>query len=227
MHAENELVLQSLGAGGGFSSGDAVGGAVVVGVLNVSTKAFIEGDADVARTTSVLATTSLTPTKIDIPLVSENDDPTATSVAVGGAVSSGDTATAGAVIVNVFEFVTNAYIDQNANINQDAGVNGLPDQSVVVSATDHTETMNLAGGLSVTLGGSGGGASLDVGRHPQRHPRLHQRCGHRVGCGRRNRFRCFGRPDGIAHIPGQRFHRFYFCRYGVGVRVGDGHESLH
>ncbi|MCK4626865.1 MAG: hypothetical protein KAV00_16255, partial [Phycisphaerae bacterium] len=59
--AENDMAIQTLAAGGGFSTGTAVGAAVSIGIVDSSTMAFIAGDADAAGAMSVTAETDLAP----------------------------------------------------------------------------------------------------------------------------------------------------------------------
>jgi hypothetical protein len=160
--AENDMVVQTLAAGGGFSSGTAVGAAVAVAVVTSSNKAFIAGDADAAGAMSITAETYVSPLKVDVPLLGDSDDPTITSLAVAGGASSGDVGVAGAVVVDIFNLTTHAYLDDNSNINQDTGITPSG-QSVTVHAIDETEITSIAGSLGLSVGSVGVGAGVDVG----------------------------------------------------------------
>ncbi|MCA9199958.1 MAG: hypothetical protein KDA87_20605, partial [Planctomycetales bacterium] len=149
--------------GAGFSQETAIGAAVVVSVLNANTTANIAGDADAAGEMRIEAATELAPSTIDLPEYNIGLDPTATSIAVAGAASEGDTAIAAAVVINKFDLDTNALIGNQSSINQAGNVMADADQSVIVAAINDTEITSFAGSLGASLGSFGFGAGLDLG----------------------------------------------------------------
>jgi hypothetical protein len=182
--AENDMAIQTLAAGGGFSTGTAVGAAVSVSIVDSSTKAFIAGDADAAGAMSVTAETDLAPITFSQTLFGETLNITAetdlapitfsqtlfgetlnielTSLAVAGGATSGDVGIAGAVVVNVFDLDTHAYIEDGSLINQDPGT--IPSgQSITVRAVDNTNIISMAGSIGLSGGSVGVGAGVDVG----------------------------------------------------------------
>ncbi len=71
-------------------------------------------------TTTLTARTTLSPTKVDVPLLSNAQDPTANSVAVAGGASSGNVGVAGAVGISDYTLVTQAGIGAGSQINRAA-----------------------------------------------------------------------------------------------------------
>ena len=120
-----------------------VSGAVSVGVIANETKAYVEDAAtlNAAGTTAVIADSS---EKI-------------TSVTVSGA-AGGLAGVAGAVGVKVVESKTEAFIGDNARVNQTR--NGAA-QDVIVSATD-VVTLRGGGGTVALAGYAGVGATAEV-----------------------------------------------------------------
>ena len=163
---------QTLGAAGAFSQGgNAIGATVTVGVLNASTTAFIGGNADAASAISVDAENHLAPSPIAIPFLPAGADPSATSVAVAGAASSGDVAIGGSFIVNVFTLDVDAHIGGGSDINQGvSGISGVTgalytqttSQTITISAVNDTQITAIAGALGLTTGDAGVGIGLDV-----------------------------------------------------------------
>ncbi len=77
-------------------------------------------------------------------------------LAIGGA-GGGDAGVAGSVVVNVLTGITKAHIDDGVTI----GTPAMPSAGVVVSASDHTDILSIAGALAI--GGTAGvGAGVDV-----------------------------------------------------------------
>src|SRR5436853_21527 len=129
----------------------------------VTTKAHLDSTADVTGALNISATASLSPIAIDfsdVPVIGTKFP--ISTVAAGGAVSSGSggTAIGGSIIVDVFTLDTEAYLAGSAHVNQSS----TPDanSSVSVTATDDTTVKNGAGGLAATAGSAGVGIALDV-----------------------------------------------------------------
>ena len=157
--ADTALDIQTLAAAGAFSEGASVGLAVAVGYATVTATATIGGTADAAGAITVEASAVLAPTKIALPFLSAADDPSATSIAVAGAASSGNAAIGASAIVNVFSISANASIGAGAQINQTTHGAG---QSLTVDATTTLTVTSIAGALSLTTGSAGVGAGVDV-----------------------------------------------------------------
>ena len=114
-----DLDPQTLGAAGAFSQGgNAIGATITVAVLNATTSAYIAGNADAAGAISIDSEIHIVPSTIAIPVIPSSADPSATSVAVAGAASSGDVAIGGSFIVNDFTLDAYAYVGGNSQINQ-------------------------------------------------------------------------------------------------------------
>ena len=161
--ARNDLNIQTLAAGGGFSQDTAFGASVVVNSIDSTTTATLGGDADVDGALVVSARTEIVPTQMDVPLLNDAQDPFATSVAVAGGASTGDTALAAAAVINIFDLTTEASIADNANVNQQPELEPPPNQSVTVTAEDVTEIISFTGALGASFGSIGFGAGLDLG----------------------------------------------------------------
>jgi hypothetical protein len=155
------LAPQTVAAGVGFSQGTAVGAAISVAVVNVTSNAYVDGYADVAGALAIDSEVHLETSQIDIPMVPNALKPSATSIAVAGGASSGDVGVGAAVIVDDFTLNTSAYIGDGANINQ-AGPVGGSGQTISIHAENDTAVTSIAGGLGVTSGSAGVGASLDL-----------------------------------------------------------------
>ncbi len=160
--ARNYLNPQTLAAGGGFSGGTSVGAAVAITTLTTNTQASINGAADAANAMLVRADTRMQPTRIDVPLLGNSDDPTAVSVAVAGGASSGGVGIAGAVVVNVFDMTTLGFIGASASINQDPTIVDSVGQTLTIDVDDNTNVTSFAGSLGISANSVGVGAGLDV-----------------------------------------------------------------
>ena len=129
----------------------------------VQTQAFIDDRArvvDAAKALTVKATSSINPIVPD-PKITKITLPAVSSVAVGGGAGGGDAAVTGSVIVDVFSITTQAWIADNAQINQ-SGPLGTSAQTIDVSATDTTHLVNVAGALALTEGSAAVGVSIIV-----------------------------------------------------------------
>ena len=169
--AESAVNPQTLAGALGVSSGTSVGGAVAVTVMDLDTQAIVDGNADASGVMTIDASATVRPTKFDIQDLSPADDPIATSVALGGGVSSGDVGVAGAVVVSVYNVDTTAKISDGSMINQ-IGFVPLPTQTVNVLATTDLETFSLAGSLGASLGATGVGRWLGLRRLQSEHTRV-------------------------------------------------------
>ncbi len=173
--ATNSIGIQNLAlAGGAQLGGTAVGGAISVTVLEpVATKAYIDsgtavGDitrVDAAGAISVTATTTIVPLQPDgVPKIDASDLPAVSAVAVAGGAGTGSAAVTGAVVVDVFDLQTHAYIGNGARVNQDedpAWTIGSG-QTLNVAATHSVDVIDVAGSLSLTTGSAGVGVSVVV-----------------------------------------------------------------
>ena len=163
---------QTLAAAGAFSQGgNAIGATINVAVLSATTTAYIGGNADAGGAIAIDGEIHVVPAAIPIPFLQTGQDPTATSVAVAGAASSGDVAIGGSFIVNVFTVDAYAYVDSGSQINQGvsgvAGVTGVlyapsASQTITISAVNETQITSIAGALGLTTGDAGVGIGLDV-----------------------------------------------------------------
>ena len=152
--------LQGLAAGAGFSSGTSVGGAVMYGNIDIDTRAYASGDIDAGRLMSITSRTDIGPgTVVQLPLGISID---ASSLALAGAATSGNVGVAGSLVVNDFDLITQAYIDNNSLVNQDPTIVAAPNQSISVTAGDNTVLKSLAGALSVSAGSTAVGAGFDI-----------------------------------------------------------------
>ena len=129
-------------------------------VISLTTTATIGSNATVNATEQITveADASLgSAVAITLPLVG---DVSGMSFAAGGALSNGDVAIGGSVVVEIIAIVTTASIGSGAQVNQTAtpGAN----QSIVVSASDTTEMLDGAGGLGASTGSVGIGAGIVV-----------------------------------------------------------------
>jgi hypothetical protein len=151
--AINNVNIQTLAAAGAVSDGTSIGAAVDVAILNVTSNAFIAGNANATGALTIDAEIVLKPTKLAIPKAPSSLQPTATSVAVAGAAGTGSAAIAGSVIVDVFTMNAAAYIGPNSVVS--AG-------SASITATNTSTITGIAGALGATTGAVGIGASLDL-----------------------------------------------------------------
>src|SRR5262249_4539093 len=154
--------LQTLAAAAAFSEGGSGFGATInVAIMtDVTTKAFITGDADEAGALKVHAESDLAPTAIAIPHAPPSLDPRLTSVAVAGSASGGDAAVSGSFIVNVLTIDVDAHIDGASKINQGKLYAASAGQTITVEAINQTEIRSVAGALGVTTGSAGIGIGL-------------------------------------------------------------------
>ncbi len=111
------------GASAGFaaqkdaSDEEVYGGALTYANVDLITKAHIDGRADATNATIITAETIIDPLVTIVPGI-ELAIPF-TAVAVAGSVSGGDTAVAGAVAINDFDLITQAYVGSGAKLNRD------------------------------------------------------------------------------------------------------------
>ena len=162
--AENQLILQTIAAGVGFSSGTSVGAAVAVTVVTSDTDAFIAGAADAAGALTVDATTTLAPPPtLDLPDNSVVDDPAIaiSSAALAGGGSNGGVGIAGAADITIYTVNTHAYIAGTAAVNQDGSITPSG-QSVGLHASSTIDMTNAAGALGISTDSTGVGAGLEV-----------------------------------------------------------------
>ena len=164
VEASQKIGLQNLAIAAALStSGTAVGGAFVVNILPaVQTQAFIDAGAvvDAAGALTVKATSSINPIVPD-PKITKITLPAVSSIAVAGGAGGGDAAVTGSVIVDVFSITTQAWIADNAQINQ-SGPLGTSAQTIDVEATDTTHLINVAGALALSEGSAAVGVSIIV-----------------------------------------------------------------
>ena len=164
------LGLQNIALSGGLStSGDAVGGAIVVNILEgIDTEAFIDSGAsvtsvDAMKEISVTATAKLSALVPDNDLTKMVHFPAVTSLAIGASAGGGDAAVTGSFIVDVMSMTTKAYIAGGTLVNQSLGfVTAGADQKLSVLADDETQIVNVAGALAATTGSAGIGISVVV-----------------------------------------------------------------
>jgi len=151
---------QTVAAGGGFSNGTTFGAAVSISTITPTTEASLQGSADAAGVTLISSQMTVSPTKLDLPLLGQSQDPTLTSLAVAGAVTSGNTGIAGSVVISEYSLSTVAFVGASAQVNQSITANS--NQSVQIEAIDRTTLTSLAGTLSGSLSSIGIGAGLDL-----------------------------------------------------------------
>ena len=160
--ASAPLGIQALALAGAFGTGTSVGASVAVDVAILSVGATVEDNVriDVAGATAVTATSGIAPLDVfatDIPILGNVK---VTSVAVGAAVSSGDVAVGGSVVVDVFTVDTRATLGANTVVNQ--GVAGGAGQTISIAASHTLDVRSGAGGLGGALGTAGVGAGIVV-----------------------------------------------------------------
>ncbi|WP_456654689.1 hypothetical protein [Bradyrhizobium sp. JR3.5] len=162
--AKANFDLQTVAAAAAFSEGGSGFGATInVAVMHdVTTKAFIAGDADEAGALTVDAESTLNPTPIAIPHAPSGADLTLTSVAVAGSASGGDAAVSGSFIVNVLDIDVDAHIGSSSHINKGGLYSPSAGQTITVKAINETEIRSVAGALGITTGSTGIGIGLDV-----------------------------------------------------------------
>ncbi len=164
--ASNPMGLQTIAGAGGLSlDGSGVGVGIAVNVLTVTTLAYIDSNIQQPTTVnaggaiSLSASASLVP--LGISIIPNVKVPDVTSVAVGGGAGTSGVAVGGAFIVDVFNLTTQAYIGNNASVNQSAAPS--PGQSISITASDDIRLVELAGSLGLSLGSVGVGVSVIVG----------------------------------------------------------------
>ncbi len=162
LNAEQRVNPQTVAAGAGFSSSVAVGAAVAITNLHITTTALVLGNADAGGAMNITSRTTIAPTKVDLPLLSGAQDPTANSVAAAGGVSSGNVGVAGAVGISDYTLVTQAAIGAGSQINRAVDITALGSQSLTVRAEDLTSITSFAGSLGASFGSVGVGAGLDL-----------------------------------------------------------------
>ncbi|HHU63567.1 MAG TPA: hypothetical protein GXZ32_05095, partial [Clostridiales bacterium] len=147
---DGTINIDTLGGSGGEVAG--VGGAVSVGVITHTTKAYVENAANLANGAILYAART-----IDIKAESKEK---IIGIAVCGA-GGGAAGVAGAVVVKVVNTTTQAYIGNYAQVNQVnySGIN--ENQTVKVTAID-TVDVTGSGGSGTVSGVAGVGASVDV-----------------------------------------------------------------
>jgi len=162
--ASNPIELQNFALS--VTLGDtAVGAAVVVNIVTLETKIFVDEGAtlDAQGAIDFDATASIVPGEVvveEFPILDAVDFPDLTNVAFGGALSGGDVAIGGSVIITVLTSATQAYIADNAVINQTAP--SAAGQHIKLNAVETTEILSAAGGLGGTTGSVGIGAGVIV-----------------------------------------------------------------
>ena len=160
--ATTKLGLQNLALAAALGEGTAVGAAVAVNVVTITTKAFVDSGASVDATDvlSLAADTSIAGLDIfqtDVPILGNI---TIGAGAAGGAVSSDSgVAIGGSVVVEVLNLTTQAYLANDVDVNLTAAGSG---QSISITANDTTTLINFAGALSASLGGAAIGAGIVV-----------------------------------------------------------------
>ena len=166
VEAETDLGLQTLAAAAGFSTGDAaVGAAVAISLVegvgsDPMTEAYIAGSADATGAMTIKAETDLAPINFSQTLCGETLSLDLTSVAIAGGATAGEVGIGAAVVINIYDLETQAYIGDGAQINQDGVI--TTEGSVTIQAINNTEVVSLAGSLGVSTGAAGVGAGLDV-----------------------------------------------------------------
>ncbi|WP_345762181.1 beta strand repeat-containing protein [Diaminobutyricibacter sp. McL0608] len=164
--ASNPMGLQTIAGAGGLSlDGSGVGAAIAVSVLSVDTRAYIDSNIQQPTTVnaggaiSISASASLVP--LGISIIPSVKVPDVTSVAVAGGAGTSGVAVGGSFIVDVFNLTTQAFISNNASVNQSALPS--PGQSISITASDDVRALELAGSLGLSLGSVGVGISVIVG----------------------------------------------------------------
>ena len=152
--------VQTLAISGAYGEDVGVGAAIVVTVLKPTTEAWIEPDStvDAAGTLRVSAASSIVPLSVELPLIKSKIDVSA--IAVAGAVTQGDAAVGGSILVDIYVINTHAFIGDRVRVNDSAVSNGS--QNVIVIATDNTTMKEGAGGFAGAMGSAGIGAGVVV-----------------------------------------------------------------
>lgn len=135
---------------------------MAVNIVNLTTKVAIGNNADIdaAGAINLDAETSIVTLDIfddDVPVIGNIS---VSSVVIGGALSNGNVAIGGSVLVDIITDITHATIGTGSSIN--AGNVGGSSQDLTLSASDSTSLTNGAGGLGGTTGSVGIGAGVVV-----------------------------------------------------------------
>ncbi|WP_159604522.1 beta strand repeat-containing protein, partial [Agromyces humi] len=173
VHADQLMGLQNLAIAGALSTGNdaAIGAAFSVNFLEITTTAAIESatgagsvtKADASGGISVTAKStldSLVP-EVPAPLDGKIDWLKLTSVAIAGGASSGGAAVSGAFIIEIFDFDTQAWIGNGAQVNQEGAIGG-GSQSVTVRAEDDLTVDDVGGTLSLSQSSASVGITVIV-----------------------------------------------------------------
>ncbi|TAM91272.1 MAG: hypothetical protein EPN43_04655, partial [Jatrophihabitans sp.] len=171
VNATTDMRLLNLALTGALAtSGAGIGGAFAVNIITSDqTQAYIDSATTHGNVTSVQASGAIavTATNTFAPLapqtgISAVDGylPALSSVAVGGAAGGDGAAVSLTVVVDVFSFDTEAYINDGAQINQTTTGDGT--QTVAVQAQDNTTVKNIAGSVALSLGSASVGGSIIV-----------------------------------------------------------------
>ena len=149
--AYNDCMVNIDTISGAIGGAAGVGGGVTVGVITHTTRAYVENAASLVAGAKLYAART-----IDIRAESIGD---IIGIAVGGA-GSGAVGVAGAVVVNVVNTTTQAYIGSYTRVNQ-VIYSGIENQTVRVVAIDKVTVLGIGG--SPSYAGLGGvGAAVDV-----------------------------------------------------------------
>ena len=168
VNAEAPLGVQNIALAGGLSTGGtAVGGAIAVNVLTVTTLAYVgAGSATYVNATGAF---SVTASSHVVPVVPDTEItkitfPALSSIALGGSAGGGDAAVTGSFVVDVLTIDTEAHLAVNVDVNDPlhGGTHGGTDQTLTVSATDDTHLINAAGAIALTEGSAGVGVGVIV-----------------------------------------------------------------
>src|SRR5690606_12553180 len=167
LSTSNPMGLQSIAAAGGLSlSGNGVGAAIVVNVIDADTIARIASSSttptviNAGGAISLSATSGISALAIDVLPISVPD---VTTVAIAGGVGTGTVGAGGSVIVDVVDITTHATIGDHAQLNQSTPT--VPTQSLSLVAVDNSEFVELVGAIGLTGGSVGVGFSLALGIH--------------------------------------------------------------
>ncbi|MBX3093015.1 MAG: hypothetical protein KF680_00510, partial [Cryobacterium sp.] len=167
LRASNPMGLQSIAAAGGLSlSGNGVGAAIVVNVIESDTIARIASSfanpttVDTRGAIELRAETSLVALAVDVLPIAV---PNFTSIALAGGAGGGTIGIGGSLIVDVVSHNAHATIGDAASINVNTGAQS--GQSLALIATNDSEYVELAGALGLTTGSAGVGFALVLGIH--------------------------------------------------------------
>lgn len=146
--------IATIGVGTAAVGQSAAGGSVAVMLNDSTVEAYLKGDSNKQSTVNAENITIKAENLYNGSADKENDeDSTAKTVAVGGAVGTGKFAFAGSVTVNKVNQTTDAYLG--------AGKYNVNDGKVNIDAYTVSNLFGMAGGLSLSKG-SGIGAAVDT-----------------------------------------------------------------